>query len=113
MKFQIHVELYRNDPVALMGISDAAKAEGGSIVDMSVNGDPGDDQRVSLTYAFESPETALSFKQRAMKQYDVAVAEEEVLPEPSSDKVLPVPERKVRPRAKKKRLWRKVPWSTS
>lgn len=113
MAYEIHVELYHNDPMALMGVSGAAKSLGGRIVDMSLNGEPGEDQRVSMVYSFDDPQAALSFKQQAMRQYNVALAVEETVSQTQSDKVLPVPGRKVSPRAQKKKLWRKVPWSTS
>ena len=108
MTFQMHVELYHNDPVALMGVSDAAKALGGRIMDMSIHGEPGGEQRVSMVYEFDAPEAALSFKQQVIRQYNVALAVEEKASQPQREKVLPVPGRKVRPRAQKKTLWRKM-----
>lgn len=113
MSYEIHVELYHNDPMALMGVSSTAKSLGGRIMDISLKGEPGEDQRVSMIYAFDAPESALSFKQQAIRQYNVALAVEETVSQAQSDKVLPVPGRKVSPRAQKKKLWRKVPWSTS
>jgi len=113
MAYEIHVELYHNDPMALMGVSGTAKSLGGRIMERALKGEPGEDQRVSMVYSFDDPQAALSFKQQAMRQYNVALAVEETTSQPQEGKVLPVPGSKVRPRAQKQKLWRKVPWSTS
>lgn len=103
MGMNIRVELYSNDPLAIMAVSDTAKSNLGKIKDLS-----SEDGQTVMIYEFETPEMALAFKQSVIVLPGVSSADgqEEDASQPQRLQVLPTPGRKMTKNRKKNTLWR-------